>query len=286
MRTANFDPVHPLYRTISELAALTNGTRRCATAPSRTGTPSDAAGHLRVLPHRPGQAARVRGRAEQQRAAEDRDHPDLRRQATVPAGLRRRREVDQDRYRRAPLAVTVPPLSTVVYESAGRIPSSKAAPSITLAAPTPAAESRSRMQVSATVGGSSFYEVTFYAKVGNGAWHVDRHRRHRAVPGVPRRQRAAAGTPVQYRAVVLDNARHTATSQEVAATVPAPTLTIEAPAEGSSVRGTVEVRAIADPEKASHVVTIERQDRRRRRGRRSAPTTPPRPTPSSTRWPR
>jgi hypothetical protein len=69
----------------------------------------------------------------------------------------------------------------------------------------------------------------------------------------------SSGQNVQYRAVVLDNARHTATSQEVAAAVPAPTLTIEAPAEGSNVRGTVEVRTIADPEKGSHVVTTERR---------------------------
>ena len=41
--------------------------------------------------------------------------------------------------------------------------------------------------------------------------------------------------------------------------MPAPTLKIEAPAEGSNVRGTVEVRTIADPEKGSHVVTTERR---------------------------
>ncbi len=40
--------------------------------------------------------------------------------------------------------------------------------------------------------------------------------------------------------------------------MPAPVLTIEAPAEGSSVRGTVEVRAVADPERATHVVRFER----------------------------
>jgi hypothetical protein len=40
--------------------------------------------------------------------------------------------------------------------------------------------------------------------------------------------------------------------------VPAPKLTIEAPVEGGGVRGVVEVRAVADPEKPSHVVSIER----------------------------
>src|SRR5215207_2380334 len=68
------------------------------------------------------------------------------------------------------LTLTVPPLSTVVYVSAGRIPHSKAAPSISLDAPAPAAESRGRMQVTANVAGSSFYEVTFYARVAGGEW--------------------------------------------------------------------------------------------------------------------
>ena len=102
------------------------------------------------------------------------------------------------------------------------------------------------MQVSATVGGSSFYEVTFYAKTGNGAWTsigTDDSAPYRVFHDV---SALSSGQNVQYRAVVLDNARHTATSQEVAAAVPAPTLTIEAPAEGSNVRGTVEVRTIAD----------------------------------------
>lgn len=40
--------------------------------------------------------------------------------------------------------------------------------------------------------------------------------------------------------------------------MPDPKLTIEAPAEGGGVRGTVEVRASADPEKATHVVSFER----------------------------
>jgi alpha-amylase len=68
------------------------------------------------------------------------------------------------------LTVTVPALSAVVYESAQRIPRSDAAPRISLDNPTISTESNSRMLVSANVGGSSFNEVTFYAKVGNGEW--------------------------------------------------------------------------------------------------------------------
>ena len=69
---------------------------------------------------------------------------------------------------------------------------------------------------------------------------------------------------MQYRAVVLDNRGHTAHERARGrAAVPAPLVTIEAPAEGSNVRGTVEVRAVADPERATHVVRVRAQRRRR-----------------------
>jgi alpha-amylase len=68
------------------------------------------------------------------------------------------------------LTLTVPALSTVVYESANQIPRSGAAPQISLEKPVVSAETNSRMLVSAIVGGSSFNEVTSYAKVGNDKW--------------------------------------------------------------------------------------------------------------------
>jgi len=145
----------------------------------------------------------------------------------------------------------------VVYALDGQISESHAAPAFSLAA-QPRPESRGRMHVSASVDGSSFYEVTFYAKVGNGAWQpigTDDSAPYQVfhdTSGLP------SGTPVQYRAVVADNAHHTATSNTRATTVPAPALTIEAPAEGSGARGTVEVRAV--PTRTSHhVVTFERK---------------------------
>ncbi|MBL7258068.1 alpha-amylase family glycosyl hydrolase [Paractinoplanes lichenicola] len=156
------------------------------------------------------------------------------------------------------LTVTVPPLSTVVYASAGRIPASSAAPAVSLATPAPSAESRSRMQVSASLSTAAFAEVTFYARTGRGGWTpigTDDNAPYRVFHDV---SGLRAGTPVEYKAVVLDNARHTATSQARSVKVPAPALTIEAPAENANVRGKVEVRAIADPERASHVVRFER----------------------------
>jgi alpha-amylase len=157
------------------------------------------------------------------------------------------------------LTVTVPALSTVVYESANRIPRSDAAPQISLEKPAVSAETNSRMLVSAIVGGSSFNEVTFYARIGDNQWKsigtddTQPYRVFHEVSSIP------DGKQVSYRAVVRDNAGHQRLSSSRKAVVPAPTLTIELPAEGAEVFGTIEVRVTADPERASHVVRIQRR---------------------------
>ncbi len=157
------------------------------------------------------------------------------------------------------LSVTVPALSTVVYESAQGIPSSDTAPTISLDTPAPSAETNSRMLVSANVGGSSFNEVTFYANVGDGKWMpvgTDDTRPYRVfhdISSIP------DGTTVGYKAVVLDNAENRRISATRSALVPPPKLTIELPAEGAGVFGKIEVRVLADPERSSHVVQIQRR---------------------------
>jgi alpha-amylase len=156
------------------------------------------------------------------------------------------------------LSLTVPGLSTVVYESVARIPQSTSAPSISLDSPAVTPETNSRMLVSANVGGSSFNEVTFYVKVGNGGWKsigTDDTRPYRVYHDV---SSLAAGTKLSYRAVVLDNAGHTRTSRPLDARVPAPKVTIVAPAEDASVFGTILVQATVDPERATNVVRIQR----------------------------
>lgn len=62
-----------------------------------------------------------------------------------------------------------------------------------------------------------------------------------------------------YLAVVCDNAGHQRLSSPRKAVVPAPKLTMELPAEGAEVFSTIEVRVTADPERASHVVRIQRR---------------------------
>jgi hypothetical protein len=61
-----------------------------------------------------------------------------------------------------------------------------------------------------------------------------------------------------YRAVVRDNAGHRRLSSPRRAVVPAPRITIEAPAEGADVFGTIQVRATTDPERATQVVRFQR----------------------------
>jgi hypothetical protein len=115
------------------------------------------------------------------------------------------------------------------------------------------------MHVQAQVDGSSFYEVTFYAKHGAGPWRAvgtDDSAPYQVYDDV---SALVPGTKLKYRAVVLDNGGNTSVSKIRQTAVPAPTLTIEAPSEGAKVRGTVEVRAVADPERADHVVTFERR---------------------------
>ena len=156
------------------------------------------------------------------------------------------------------LTVTVPALSTVVYELAGTIDRSASAPVADVTA-APSAETRSRMEVTADVAGSSFYEVTFQRKVGQHGWQsigTDDNAPYRVFDDVADRR---AGTQIQYRAAVLDNAGHTSMGRPTEATVPVPLVTIDSPAEGSGVRDQVVISSSVDPEHPTHVVTIERQ---------------------------
>jgi len=255
---SNFAQDHPLYESISELAALTRAHPALRDGAHQHRYASDGAGVYAF--------SRI-DRDDQREYVVALNNSEQAQTAAIPTYIAKR--TFERVYGDGPsevksagdgsLTLTVPPLSAVVYQSAGRIPHSKSAPAISLATPAPAAESRARMQVTADVAGSSFYEVTFYARTAGGGWapigtdDTAPYRVFHDVSALP------AGTPLEYRAVVLDNGGHTATSAARGATVPPPLLTIETPGEGNSVRGTVEVRAVADPDRASHVVSFERR---------------------------
>jgi len=251
----NFEPGHPLYQAIAELARVTD----------RHPTLRDGAQQHRYA----SDGVYAFSRIDQKRQREyvvALNNSEAAATAAIPTYVADRNflrvygdgtwriRTTADRL----LQVEIPPLSAVVYRSASRIPEENRAPSIRLQSPTPAESAQSRIRVAADVGGSSFYEVTFYAKAGSGPWQpigTDDNAPYQVFDDV---SDLLPGTPLRYRAVVLDNAGHKRVSGAVTSLVPKPELTIEAPAEGAKVRGVVEVRAVADPERSDHVVTFER----------------------------
>jgi alpha-amylase len=251
---ANFNPRHPLYQAISSLASVTerHPALRDGVQQSRLSSPSAGVYAFSRI-----------DRSQQREYVVALNNSEAPATASVPTYTSNRSygriygdgpgRLTSGRDGR--LTVTVPALSTVVYALDGRIPRSPGAPAISLAAPVPTQQGR--VEVDATVAGSSLYEVSFEARV-NGRWQsigTDDNAPYRVFHDV---STLAPGTPVEYRAVVLDNGNHTRSSNTVRGRVPQPRLTIEAPAEGGGVRGTVELRATADPEKSSNVVSFER----------------------------
>jgi glycosidase len=255
---ANFVSTHPLYQAI----------RRLAEVARRHPTLRDGAHQHRYASDSAGVYAFSRlDRKEQREYVVALNNSEQAQTAAIPTYIRKGQftRVYGDGPRQVKsagdrsLTLTVPPLSAVVYRAGERIPRSHGAPAISLNTPAPSDEARGRIHVSASVDGRSFYEVTFQAKVGNRAWASIGTDDTAPYQVFHDGNELAPGTPVSYRAVVLDNARHTRTSGVRSTTVPAPVVTIEAPEEGSNVRGTVEVRAVADPERATHVVGFERR---------------------------
>jgi alpha-amylase len=252
--TANFNPDHPLYQAIAALADVTerHPALRDGVQQSRLSTPSAGVYAFSRI-----------DRSEQREYVVALNNSETSATAAVPTytanrsysrvygdGPAQSRSTNDGK-----LTLTVPPLTTVVYALNGQIPRSHRAPAISLSAPEPATQGR--VAVNAAVHGSSLYEVSFEAKV-NGRWQpigTDDNAPYRVFHDTSAMD---PGTPVEYRAVVLDNGNHTRASNTVRSRVSAPRLTIEAPVEGGGVRGTVEVRAVADPEKPSHVVSFER----------------------------
>ncbi len=258
--TDNFSQDHPLYTKISELAGLTKEHPALRDGAHQHRYASDGAGIY----------AFSRTDAKDQReyvvALNNSEEPQT---AQVPTYISKRNytlvygdsgaaAAEVKTSDAGTLAVTVPPLSAVVYKSSGRLPHSKAAPAVVLQDPAPATGDNGRLKVTADVDGTSFYEVTFEAKTASGGWEsigTDDTAPYQVFHDVAALD---AGTAVEYRATVLDNGGHTSVSQPRTGSVPAPVLTIQSPDEGSSVDGSVTVSATADPEKATHVVSFER----------------------------
>ena len=132
--------------------------------------------------------------------------------------------------------------------------------------------SNSRMQVSANVGGSSFNEVTFYAKTGSGGWKpigTDDTRPYRVFHDV---SSIEDGKPVAYRAVVRDNAGHTRVSAGSGRSSRRPSSPSSCRPKAPACSARSRSGSLADPERATHVVRIQRQPERRRLADGARPT--------------
>ena len=157
------------------------------------------------------------------------------------------------------LPVVVPALSAVVYRSVAPIPRSAAAPEIFIAPLPDGGEARDRAEVGAFVEGGSFYDVTFQAKVGGGDWTpigTDDNAPYRVFHDVAELE---PGTEVQYRAIVLDNAGHSRTSDVGSAAVAPPAIAMTSPGAGCPARERVAVAAEATPDHPDYAVTFERR---------------------------
>ncbi len=254
----NFDTAHPLYQGIEELAALTKAHPALRNGAHQDRYSTDSAGIYAF--------SRI-DREQQREYVVALNNSESEAVAAVPTYVRGGAferlygpgpsALTSDAERR--LSVTVPALSAVVYVSALPVPTSTTAPKITLERPRITAETNSRMRVEAQVAGSSFNEVTFYAKVGRGGWTpigTDDTRPYRVFHDV---SRINDGTHVSYRAVVGDNGGHSRLSEVRNTVVPKPVVSIVVPKEGAEVFGVLNVEATVDPERATHVVQIQRR---------------------------
>ncbi|GAA2088469.1 alpha-amylase family glycosyl hydrolase [Actinomadura alba] len=255
----NFRTDHPLYRTLSELAAITKRHPALRNGAQQVRYASDGAGVFAF--------SRI-DRKQQREYIVALNNSKTAQSASIPTYVGDRGF--QKVYGAGPstlrskgdrtLDVTVPALSAVVYLADGRIPESNAAPAIKLGRPAPAEVSHGRMHVAADVAGSSFNEVTFQAKVGNGPWQsigTDDSAPYQVFHDTSGYR---TGTPLQYRAVVLDNAGHTRWSNNRSTAVPAPAVTVTAPKDGGTITNIdpVTVQANVDPERPAQSVSFQR----------------------------
>ncbi|MFJ5958332.1 alpha-amylase family glycosyl hydrolase [Paenarthrobacter sp. NPDC092416] len=220
--TDNFDTQHPLYRKISQLAALT----------AKHPTLRDGAQQNRYAADGAGIYAFSRIDARDQREyIVALNNSETAQTAAVPTFEAKQpfelvygdAAVEAKTDAQANLTVTVPPLSAVVYQAKGRLATSKAAPAVVLKKPVTAAGDADRVKVTADVDGNSFYEVTFEARTAGGGWQsigTDDNAPYQVFHEV---SSLDSGTSVEYRAVVLDNAGHTSASESRTGVVGEPT---------------------------------------------------------------
>ncbi len=200
----NFDPSHPLYRTIRALArlrsahpALADGAQQVRYSSPEAGifafSRTEARGQVEYL-------VAVNNAETAKTAALPTYSPRMRFRRLWGDGPRRVRSARDKTVR-----LTVPALSSVVYRAADRLKRSRTAPAVALSV---APQVSGRPPVVAQVDGDSLYQVSFYARAGRGRWSplgTDDNAPYRVFPDL---SDYAPGTALTLLAVVKDNAGH------------------------------------------------------------------------------
>jgi alpha-amylase len=209
----NFDPSHPLYRTIAALARLRQDNPALADGAEQVRYSAPAAGIFAFS--RTG----AREQVEYLVAANNAKTPQT---ASIPTYSSRMRLVriwgtgpgtvvtGGDKT----ATITVPALSTVVYKATRRLARSKRAPRLTLQI---APQVSGRPELAAGVSGDSLYQVSFYA---NGKLlGTDDNAPYRVFPDL---SNYAPGTQLKLLAVAKDNAGHTSAASATTTVVAPP----------------------------------------------------------------
>ena len=161
--------------------------------------------------------------------------------------------------RDAVLTVTVPALSAVVYESAGRVSPATGTPNVTITTAEPASEDLGRMHVAASVAGDQYAEVTFWSRTGDDDWQLlgtDDSVPYQVFDLVTDLD---AGTAVEYRAVAANAKGRSSTSDSATGVVAAPQVTLTSPTSGTTLGEDPVLSATVRPERAGTSVTFERR---------------------------
>jgi alpha-amylase len=215
----NFDPSHPLYRTIAGLAGLRQTHAALADGAQQTRYSSSAPGIFAF--------SRTDAR-EQVEYLVALNNSTSQKTATFPTYSSRMRFLPvwgagSWRLKSAgdkTVEVTVPALSAVVYRAAHRLERPRSAPAIAL---TVAPQVSGRPEVDADVTGGSLYAVSFYARpAGEHRWTAlgtDDNAPYRVFPDV---SGYAVGTALELLAVVKDGAGHVASARASTTVAAAP----------------------------------------------------------------
>ncbi|MEU8301461.1 pullulanase-type alpha-1,6-glucosidase [Micromonospora sp. NPDC048909] len=219
-----FDPAHPLYRTIAELGALRQAHPALRDGVQVTRYAADGPGVFAFSRIAPGE------RTEYVAAVNNADTPQTVTVDTWSPGATFAGVYGGSGSATAgadgKLTLTVPPLAAVVHRAGTPIAAPAGVPTITITAPAPDAPVATRAAVTAQVVGDPLATVTVAARVAGREWtllgsaHHAPYTVHHDLTGL------AGGTRVEYKAVVRDGRGRTATARSTA--------TVGTPAQGAS----------------------------------------------------